>query len=245
MATEHPSVCTLDCPDTCSLSVTVEDDRIVKVRGSDVAALYRRRRSATRWLATAPSSFTARAVCTIRCGAVGPRGSGRFERISWAAGARQRSMRRVTSVIDRCGAAGGHAAELRAVRMACCRSTACRCASSTSSAQRSCSAARCAARCAARPGSALTATRPASAPRLAAEARAQCALGQQRHRHQPASGARRSARRSASGGRLAVIDPLRTQDRRAARTCTSPCKPSTDVLLGFALAVELERLRRP
>ena len=34
MATEHPSVCTLDCPDTCSLSVTVENDRIVKVRGS-------------------------------------------------------------------------------------------------------------------------------------------------------------------------------------------------------------------
>ena len=34
MATEHPSVCTLDCPDTCSLTVTVENDRIVKVRGS-------------------------------------------------------------------------------------------------------------------------------------------------------------------------------------------------------------------
>src|SRR5438552_557739 len=32
---EHDSVCTLDCPDTCALTVTVEDDRIVKVRGSD------------------------------------------------------------------------------------------------------------------------------------------------------------------------------------------------------------------
>ena len=32
---ERPSVCTFDCPDTCSLTVTVEAGRIVKVRGSD------------------------------------------------------------------------------------------------------------------------------------------------------------------------------------------------------------------
>ncbi len=32
---EHASVCTLDCPDTCSLTVEVEGDRIVKVRGSE------------------------------------------------------------------------------------------------------------------------------------------------------------------------------------------------------------------
>src|SRR2546427_6474220 len=31
---ERPSVCPLDCPDTCSLTVTVEDDRIVAIRGS-------------------------------------------------------------------------------------------------------------------------------------------------------------------------------------------------------------------
>ncbi len=29
-----PSVCPLDCPDTCSLAVEVEGDRLVKVRGS-------------------------------------------------------------------------------------------------------------------------------------------------------------------------------------------------------------------
>ncbi|MBI3325348.1 MAG: molybdopterin-dependent oxidoreductase [Nitrospinae bacterium] len=34
-----PSVCPLDCPDTCSLSVTVEAQRIVKVRGSYVNPL--------------------------------------------------------------------------------------------------------------------------------------------------------------------------------------------------------------
>ena len=29
-----PSVCPLDCPDTCSLSAEVQGDRLVKVRGS-------------------------------------------------------------------------------------------------------------------------------------------------------------------------------------------------------------------
>ena len=39
MPTELPSVCPLDCPDTCSLTVTVEEDRVVKVRGSDANPL--------------------------------------------------------------------------------------------------------------------------------------------------------------------------------------------------------------
>src|SRR5215510_430497 len=34
-----PSVCPLDCPDTCSLTVTVHDEQIVKVRGSQVNPL--------------------------------------------------------------------------------------------------------------------------------------------------------------------------------------------------------------
>jgi anaerobic selenocysteine-containing dehydrogenase len=34
MPTEHPSVCTFDCPDTCSLTVTVDDGEVIKVRGS-------------------------------------------------------------------------------------------------------------------------------------------------------------------------------------------------------------------
>ncbi len=33
-ATEHASTCTLDCPDTCSLTVTVEAGRVTRVRGS-------------------------------------------------------------------------------------------------------------------------------------------------------------------------------------------------------------------
>ena len=35
MSFERAGVCTLDCPDTCSLTVTVDADRVVKVRGSD------------------------------------------------------------------------------------------------------------------------------------------------------------------------------------------------------------------
>src|SRR5262245_21888949 len=34
MKVQRASVCTLDCPDTCSLTVTVEDDQIVALRGS-------------------------------------------------------------------------------------------------------------------------------------------------------------------------------------------------------------------
>ena len=35
--TEHASVCTFDCPDACSLTVSVTDGRITKVRGSEAA----------------------------------------------------------------------------------------------------------------------------------------------------------------------------------------------------------------
>jgi anaerobic selenocysteine-containing dehydrogenase len=81
-AIERAGVCTFDCPDTCSLSVTVQDGRIIKVRGSESAP------------------FTAGVICNkvaqdmvafvhgperllhpLR--RIGPKGSGEFERISW------------------------------------------------------------------------------------------------------------------------------------------------------------------
>src|SRR5262245_47516062 len=81
---ERASVCTLDCPDTCSLTVTVEKDHIVKVRGSEALP------------------FTASVICnkvarhtvdfvhgpgrlTHPLRRVGPKGSSSFERISWNA----------------------------------------------------------------------------------------------------------------------------------------------------------------
>ena len=98
---ERPSVCTFDCPDTCSLTVTVEAEHIVKVRGSEAMP------------------FTDGVICNkvaqdmaafvhgplrlrhpLR--RTGPKGSGQFERISWDA-ALDEIQTRTRAVIDRWG----------------------------------------------------------------------------------------------------------------------------------------------
>lgn len=98
---ERPSVCSFDCPDTCSLTVTVEDGRITKVRGSHAAP------------------YTAGVICTkvardmaafvhgpqrlhhpLR--RTGPKGSGQFERISWDE-ALLEVHNRISGVIERWG----------------------------------------------------------------------------------------------------------------------------------------------
>ncbi|HXH83156.1 MAG TPA: molybdopterin-dependent oxidoreductase [Candidatus Tectomicrobia bacterium] len=82
MRVERPSVCPLDCPDTCSLTVAVEDDRIVAIRGSH-ANPY----TAGVLCAKVPEAYPEfvhgprRLRTPLR--RVGPRGEGRFERISW------------------------------------------------------------------------------------------------------------------------------------------------------------------
>jgi anaerobic selenocysteine-containing dehydrogenase len=97
----YPSVCTLDCPDTCSLSVTVEGGRITKVRGSEAL------------------SYTAGVICNkvaqdmaafvhgphrllhpLR--RTGAKGAGEFTRISWDE-ALDEIHARVADVIDRWG----------------------------------------------------------------------------------------------------------------------------------------------
>ena len=83
MTTELASVCTLDCPDTCSLTVTVDDGRIVKVRGSD--ALPYTESVICNKVAHHTAEFVhgaQRLLYPLR--RTGPRGSGRFERITWA-----------------------------------------------------------------------------------------------------------------------------------------------------------------
>jgi anaerobic selenocysteine-containing dehydrogenase len=101
VSVERFSVCPLDCPDTCSLSVTIEDDQVVDVRGSKV------------------NPITHGAVCAkvakyypefvhgpnrLRhpLKRVGPKGRGRFEQISWDA-ALDFIHDRVDSVIERYG----------------------------------------------------------------------------------------------------------------------------------------------
>jgi anaerobic selenocysteine-containing dehydrogenase len=81
MAHVLPSVCPLDCPDTCSLAVTVEDDRVVKVRGSHVNPLTR---GTICGKVTHYPEFVHgpdRLLYPMR--RVGPKGQGGFVRISW------------------------------------------------------------------------------------------------------------------------------------------------------------------
>jgi anaerobic selenocysteine-containing dehydrogenase len=80
---EHPSVCPLDCPDTCSLTVTVEAGRITKIRGSR-ANPY----TAGVLCAKVPESYPEfvhgpdRLTTPLR--RIGGKGEGRFARISWS-----------------------------------------------------------------------------------------------------------------------------------------------------------------
>src|SRR5256712_838513 len=79
---ERPSVCPLDCPDTCSLTVTVDAGRITKIRGSR-ANPY----TAGVLCAKVPESYPefvhgpGRLVTPLR--RAGAKGEGSFERISW------------------------------------------------------------------------------------------------------------------------------------------------------------------
>lgn len=80
---ERPSVCTLDCPDTCSLRVHVQGDRIVQVRGSqalpytDGVICNKVAQETVRWV-HGPQRLTHPLLRT------GPRGSGQFRRVGWA-----------------------------------------------------------------------------------------------------------------------------------------------------------------
>lgn len=76
-----PSVCPLDCPDTCSLTVTVQDEQIVKVRGSQVNPLTRgaicgKVSHYPEWV-HGPDRLQTPLLRT------GPKGEGQFRRLSW------------------------------------------------------------------------------------------------------------------------------------------------------------------
>jgi anaerobic selenocysteine-containing dehydrogenase len=81
MAEILPSVCPLDCPDTCSLSATVEEDRLLKVRGSTVNPLTRGGICAkvTRY----PELIHGEGRLRTPLRRTGRRGSGEFEGVSW------------------------------------------------------------------------------------------------------------------------------------------------------------------
>src|SRR3979409_2682804 len=99
--TEHASVCTLDCPDTCSLTVTTDAGRIVKVRGSR-ALPYTDGVICNKGAQQSVDFGHGRNRLRHPLRRTGPPGSGQFERISWAA-ALDEIHARTTAVIERWG----------------------------------------------------------------------------------------------------------------------------------------------
>jgi anaerobic selenocysteine-containing dehydrogenase len=92
-----PSVCPLDCPDTCSLTVTVEANRIVKIRGSR-ANPYTAGVLCAKVPAMYPEFVHGPGRLTTPLRRTGAKGEGRFERISWAT-ALDEIHRRFTAVM--------------------------------------------------------------------------------------------------------------------------------------------------
>ena len=77
----HSTVCPLDCPDTCSLAVTVEADRVIKIAPGDDDPITRG------FICSKVSKFDRRLYHADRLlypmRRVGPKGDAVFERISW------------------------------------------------------------------------------------------------------------------------------------------------------------------
>jgi anaerobic selenocysteine-containing dehydrogenase len=84
MIAERASVCPLDCPDTCSLTVTVERERIVKVRGSSVNP-YTGGVLCAKVPAAYPDWVHGPGRLTTPLCRVGAKGEGRFEPVTWDA----------------------------------------------------------------------------------------------------------------------------------------------------------------
>lgn len=80
-ASTHKAVCPLDCPDTCGMVVTVRDGRAVQLRGDREHSFTRGFlcQKMTRYLDRVYSQD--RLMHPLR--RIGPKGEGRFERISW------------------------------------------------------------------------------------------------------------------------------------------------------------------
>ena len=76
------TACPLDCPDSCTLDVTVEKGRVVKIDGGDANPVTRGYICAQ----GAPlrrAASTARIACSTRRSARAPKGQGTFTRVTW------------------------------------------------------------------------------------------------------------------------------------------------------------------
>lgn len=77
-----PSVCPLDCPDTCSLSTTVKDGILLEVKGSN-ANPYTRSVICNKVARSYPEFVHGEGRLTHPLKRTGARGSGEYEQISW------------------------------------------------------------------------------------------------------------------------------------------------------------------
>jgi anaerobic selenocysteine-containing dehydrogenase len=97
----HASVCPLDCPDTCSLSVSVANDVIVGIRGS-TANPYTAGVLCAKVPAAYPEFVHGEGRLRAPLRRVGKKGEGRFEPITWDE-ALDLVHRRFTAIIDEHG----------------------------------------------------------------------------------------------------------------------------------------------
>lgn len=81
MATVFKNVCPLDCPDTCSMSVTVEDGKAIDLRGDRDHPFTRG--FLCQKMATYLDRVHSPERITFPMRRVGPKGAGKFERIGW------------------------------------------------------------------------------------------------------------------------------------------------------------------
>jgi len=236
MSVEKPSVCPLDCPDTCSLSVTVSGDEIVAVRGSKVNPITHG--AVCSKVATLYPQFVHgpnRLRYPMR--RTGRKGGADFERISWDA-ALDIVHDRVRAVIERHGAqavvplnyAGPHgmlAGDSMSLRFfhglgASLLNRSPLCGGIRSAAYSSTFGAV--------PGTPIQQVSLAKLIIVWGNNATACNLHLMRHIN--------AAKRG--GARLVVIDPRRVKVAEQAHLHL-PVRPGTDVVLAFATAVELER----
>jgi anaerobic selenocysteine-containing dehydrogenase len=234
---EQPAVCTLDCPDTCSLTVTVDGGRITKVRGSHALPLTSG--VICNKVAHHSADFVhgpGRLTTPLR--RMGPRGENRFKRISWEE-AIDVIYTRVSNVVDTYGPeavmplnyAGPHgmlAGDSMSLRFFH------KLGASQLYRRSMCGAVR---------SEAWAGTYglvPGIGPEAAENAKLPIVWGNNAtvSNLHLVRNIRMSLR---NGGRLVVIDTLRTKIAEQADLHIAP-RPSTDVLLAFALAVELQRI---
>jgi anaerobic selenocysteine-containing dehydrogenase len=233
---ERASVCTFDCPDTCSLTVGVDDGHIVKVRGSNAVPYT------AGVICNKVARYTAdfvhgpqRLLHPLR--RTGPKGSDQFERISWD-DALDEIFERVSAVIGRWGPqavmplnyAGPHgflAGDSMSLRFFH------RLGATQLYRRALCGGVRSEAWAGTYGGV------PGCPPEFAEHAKLNVVWGN----NATATNLHlvRSIRRAKrAGGRLVVVDPLRTKIAEQADLHLQ-LLPGTDVLLAWSLAAELER----